>query len=215
MRCLWACLAAAVLTVGGAASAATVQHLSLGELAERSEQVLIGTVIRQESRLERDPVQIFTDTELAVERVLKGPREKGPPLVLTQLGGTAGAGTERRTQRIAGYPEFAVGERVLVFLERTDTGRLVVTGLAQGKYTLVTDPKSGETLAVRAVHGLHYVGQRQRPQAVIEGAPVDPDRVPLGQLLDIIDGRRPRAVAPRVLGPVTPQVTLPAQENAR
>lgn len=209
----------ATLLLAAPAGAATVEHLTLGELAERSSRVFIGTVTAQRSTLETEPVRVWTETTFRVERVLKGPPTKRD-YVHRQLGGTAGEGTQRYTQKIHGYPEFSVGERVLLFLEPVGEGptRLVVTGLAQGKFTLRTDAKTGETLALRDTGDLSFVGAPPVKPKTFAGAPNDPNRVPLPQLLDIIDGEKPRPVAPRVLrrpGHHTPQVSLPAPEVAR
>ncbi len=194
-------LAAALLL--GTAQAATVIRLQPGAMAERSELIFIGTVAAQRSALEETPGRVFTYTTFAVEQTVKG--EKQSTFTLRQLGGLVGEGTAQIGTVVPGYAEFAVGERVLVFLERTDTGRLVVTGLAQGKYSLQTDGKSGQVLAVRDLDGLHLVGNA--PQKVFAGVPQDLDRLLLPDLLAVVAGKRPAPLAPKVVR--TPQVSLP------
>lgn len=177
------CLVAVALLFAGTAGAATVERLTLGKLADRSELVFVGTVASQRSVAEHDPVRVWTQTTFEVEESLKGPKATGP-IALRQLGGAA----EGYGQEVPGYATFAVGERVLVFLERTQTGRLVVTGLAQGKFTLTTDPKTGDVLAERSFAGLNFTSP---PPTTLAGMPSNPNRVALRDLAAIVRGRRP------------------------
>jgi hypothetical protein len=109
---------------------------------------------------------------------------------------------------VPGYARFKVGERVMLFLERADTGQLVVTGLAQGKYTLTTDAKSGVVIAERDLDGLHQLGKR--PARVFANVPQNPNRMTLGQLLNVVKGERPPAFnPPKVLRHSTPQLSVP------
>lgn len=205
-----ALLGACALLISTAAPAATVLRLEPGALAERSEIIFIGTVAAQASRLQTTPKQVCTDTRFAVDEVLKGklPGAQSASFTLTQLGGVVnGYGTQ-----VPGYARFAVGERVMLFLERADTGRLVVTGLAQGKYTLMPDPKSGIIIAQRGLGGLHQVGNR--PDKVFKNAPTNPNRMTLGQLLGVIADRKPPAFnPPKVIRHRTPQVFV--EEGAK
>lgn len=204
---LW--LTAVVLA--GAAQAATVLRLEPGALAERSELIFIATVEQQRSRLQPDPKQVFTETLFGVDEVLKGKLPAGNPAAgasasfwLTQLGGRV----ENYGTAVPGYARFAVGERVLLFLERADTGQLVVTGLAQGKYTLTTDAKSGTVIAQRDLDGLHQVGRAAT--RVFANVPGNPNRMTLSALLNLVNGTRPpRFAPPKVLRHQTPQLSLP------
>lgn len=207
---------AAALLFASAASAATVLRLEPGALAERSALVFIATVAQQDARLQTQPRQVFTDTVFAVDDVLKGKLADGNPrqgesktFTLTQLGGAVeGYGTQ-----VPGYARFVVGERVMLFLERTTTGRLVVTGLAQGKYTLTDDPKSGVTIAQRGLGGLHQIGNA--PDKVFANVPSNANRMTLGQLLGLVVDQQPprldKAVfnPPKVIRHQTRQLSVP------
>lgn len=209
-----AVVAAALLAWMSAApaEATTVLELSVAEMAERSEVVFVGRVTRQSSRLDvriEDgirTVRVWTDTTFAIERVLKGTKRR--ELTLAQLGGEAGEGTDRIRQVVHGLPTFTVGEEVVVFLERTDTGRLVVTGLAQGKYTLRPDPAGGPPIAVRSTAGLHTVGRRNKRIRRLVGVPPTEDRLTLPQLEALVRGERPVPAPVRIFR--TPQVSIPA-----
>ncbi len=195
MRRGW--LLAAFLAVGGAsgamlaepAEAATARALSPGQLADRSALVFIGTVERQSSRFVAEGNRVVTDTVFAIEQVVKGPDKHRRTFELTQLGGAVGEGMHRRATEVPGYARFSVGERVLLFVEPTSTGRLVPTGLAQGKYRLQGTPGTDKVMAVRDLDGLHVVGAG--PVRHLAGVPRDPNRMALGQLLRIVRGERP------------------------
>ncbi|MCA9548318.1 MAG: hypothetical protein KC613_28135 [Myxococcales bacterium] len=198
------------------ASAATVEHLNLKRMVEMSELVVIGTVTAQGTRVEVSPRQVFTETAFEIEEVVQGDKAR-PFMVLEQLGGTAYPGTpEEFTTVVPGYPQFRVGERVLLFLERTPAGNLVITGLGQGKYTLFDDPKTGLTWAARDTTDLNIVRRQRDPDLVFMGAPRSMDRMPLPQLLGLIQGRPVGPDVPvRIVGPKTRQLTLPAPGEVR
>lgn len=175
------------------AEAATVQALSPGQLADRSTLIFIGTVERQASRFVSEQNHVVTDTTFRVEQVIKGAKHQ-TTFALTQLGGSVGEGQHQRATHVPGYARFTAGERVMLFLEPTTTGRLVPTGLAQGKYRLKADPASGETMAYRDLGGLHVMGRG--PVVHLMGAPQNPNRLTLQQLLAIARGERPTAPVP-------------------
>ena len=182
-------LSIAGLVLAGAASAATVKKLTLKNLVDVSTVIFQGVVKAQSSQRRDSPLQIHTQTVFQVNKVLKGAQRSS--YTLTQLGGVHGEGAQRIVQQVPGYARFKVGERVLIFLEPTTTGRLVVTGLAQGKFTLAEDPTfPGRLLATRSFHGLHFEGGGGRT-VVLEGQPDNGRTFPMSQLLDVIDGRRP------------------------
>lgn len=191
--------AAALLLLWGLAEAATVKALSPGALADRSAVVFIGTVSGQESRFVSGPNHVVTETTFTVEKAVKG--SVGATWVLTQLGGVVGEGAAMRGTAVPGYATFEKGERVVLFLEATATGRLVPTGLAQGKYRVIE--QDGERLAVRALGELHMVGHGADRHLL--GAPRDPNRLRLDDLLAIVAGERPSAPVPLVRRPVDPR----------
>ncbi len=213
-RWLWV-----IALLGGLAtptSAATVEHLNLTQLVDMSELVVIGTVTAQGTRVEEAPLRIFTETAFELEQVVQGHKAR-PYLVLEQAGGVAYEGTDRAiTLTVPGYPTYQVGERVLLFLTRTAVGTLVVTGLGQGKYTLYDDPKTGVTMAARDLRDLNIVRAQRTPDAAFVGVPLSLDRLPLAQLVAMIQGRPMGPGVPaRIVGPRTRQLTLPAPGEVR
>lgn len=199
-RLSWLCMGLAMIYSGGAIGA-TVVALGPQALAERSEQIFIGTVIAEEVIAKRSPVQVVTRTTFAVERSLKGPTL--PEIVLEQLGGAHGEGDARVVQYVDGYPRFRIGERVLLFLERTDTGRLVVTGLSQGKYLLTATDPDGSVVATRDIGNLAIRGRRHAADVHVAGVPRNHERLLLTHLEALIEGRRPVPI-PLMVRPTAP-----------
>ena len=192
---------AAVLAVPAPVGATSIVEQRVPAMAASSERIVHARVL--DVRVERvvDPkakgAQVVTTTALEVLRALKGPAEPSR-IELRELGGTAGEGSARITQTIHGMPKWRAGEEVVVFLERTDTGRLVVAGLSRGKYT-VERRVDGTVVVERAHDDLHVVGRHRTPDRYFAGAPESDDRMTLSQLEDLVAGRRPGVERPRVL----------------
>jgi len=74
----------------------------------------------------------------------------------------------------------------------------VVSGLSRGKYT-VDRRADGSVVVTRADDGLFIVGRHRKPDRYFLGAPESDDRMTLDQLEDLVAGRTPRPVAPKVV----------------
>ncbi len=181
-----------VLLLCAPAEATTLLDWGVPELTRHAELVLVGTVAAQGTRVERGlrGTRLLTDTTFAVEEVWKGRRPVA--LTITQPGGAVG---ERR-QHVHGQARFAVGERVVLFVERADTGQLVVCGLSLGKYT-VTEVPAG-LIARRTPFGLTRLDRPLR----FAGVP-DEDAMPLGVLRARVRGLVDVRPAPSVVVPRT------------
>lgn len=211
-----ALVAGAVTLAGAGAHATSLLEARVPEMAARSERVVLARVVsvrsdKVDTTRERGVVvkgaRVVTTTELQVIRTLKG-AETPTVVTLAELGGTAGEGTQRITQTIHGMPSWRAGEEVVVFLERTDTGRLVVSSLSRGKYT-VERRADGQVIVTRAADDLFVVGRHRKPDRYFLGAPASDERMTLSQLEDLVAGRTPRPAPPKVLrGPRV--LTLPA-----
>jgi len=189
-------------------SATTVLDQSVSDLTASADRVVVARVNDVRSWMDHSGgVRISTAVSLEVVEALKGPIE--PRLVeLVQPGGTAGEGSQRKTQSIPGSPRWAEGETVLVFLEKADTGRVVTSGLSMGKYTVSSGP-DGELTARRDVSELHRLYPRRAPERVVLGAAPSEDALPLSALRRLIKGERVLAF-PKVLRPArTPVGRVP------
>jgi hypothetical protein len=132
------------------ASATRLVKRSIEDLAIRSSLVVTGKVTEIESRWNDLHNQISTYVPIEIESFLKG-SQKEESITITQWGGVVGD----TAMTIIGSPAFSQDERVLVFLkpEPGTTDKIVVTGLAQGKFHVETDSVTGEVTAENEFEG--------------------------------------------------------------
>ncbi len=124
-------LALAVVALAGAtARATTVVVPSDDQLFDASRAVVEGRVTEIRSR--RTGGEIFTYVSVDVSTVLSGDVATGR-VVLKQIGGRVGDDFTS----LFGSPEFAVGERVLLYLDTDDDGAWHTAFLFLGKYSVV------------------------------------------------------------------------------
>jgi hypothetical protein len=118
------------------AHAAVSVLMSLDELVSASSLVVVATATERESRWEyvAGGRRIVTYTKLKVDRGITGPGSK--EVVVRTLGGSVG----KIGQHVSGEAAISIGKPSLLFLAKVDE-TLVVTGLAQGHYPVVTDAK--------------------------------------------------------------------------
>jgi len=152
-------LALASSFVGGpildTASGTTLVRRSTEELTVLSEAVVEGRVQSMEARWHDEHRFVYTYVTIAVDRVHKG-RLDGQTIVLQELGGSANGATVT----VPSTPEFAAGERVIVFLDVVD-GWYRCHGFAQGKFhveespagTIVSRPEDVELTFGRDANG--------------------------------------------------------------
>lgn len=100
---------------------------SVGDLTRRADVVVIGEVASVAGVWDPDRRTIQTRIELTVAETLKG--APVPALAFTQPGGQVGD----HIITVAGVATFAIGERVLVFLEGADDGSLRLADPQHGK----------------------------------------------------------------------------------
>jgi hypothetical protein len=149
-RTLARVLLAALICLSGLATATVVVRLEIEELAPLSDLVVVGKVTKIESTWNQEQTKIYTKVWIQTEEVLKGPNQLEPVLVKTLGGEVDGVNAN-----FVGAPSFVRGERVLLFLElRTDGEGYLTVGMYQGKYRLVSDPRTGEIQAVRPPPGV-------------------------------------------------------------
>ena len=156
----------AILTAGllcaFTASATSVPRLSFEELTDRSELVVSGQISRSWADWDSSHHFIWTRYELVVSGVYKGAARSS--VVLSEPGGEVGG----MGQSIAGSVRYAVGDKVVVFLERVPNGYLRTTGWSQGKFMV---DSSGRVHGGGALAGIDLV-QTNVAQAVRD-LPVD------------------------------------------
>ncbi len=184
MKAVVTLAAVATVLAAGAASATSTKLLSLDQLIQQSSKVVAADVTAKEAVWKGRFLK--TRVKLKVADCMKGACEEEEVEVESWGGDKDGI-----TMRVDGSPQFAVGEKVVVFLRSlggTDTnagGTLHTVGMAQGKFV----PAFGATGALtRDQTGLKLVGALAPP---IEGTADEPDA---GVLEDDPDqaGRIPR-----------------------
>jgi hypothetical protein len=158
MRTLLSGLVCAV-TLAVPVRATTIIPADLGELSRDARAIVRGRVAALDAQWTEDRGTIETIVTLEVERYLKG--ALGPALRFRVPGGDLG----RFRSIVVGAPEFAVDERVVVFLGARGPSVPHVLGLNQGVFRvvraagtagwLVTSPAMGPLTAgtVRIVRG--------------------------------------------------------------
>lgn len=129
-----------------------VEEKSISSLSEGSEGIVIGEVKKilpgQKSvdKITGETI-VFTDIILSVDKSLKG--IFGNKITIRLPGGTAGEGKEKLTVIVEDVPTFAMGEKVLVFLSKSNDGLFdlsdeyyTIEGWFQGKYKITSDGKA-------------------------------------------------------------------------
>jgi hypothetical protein len=122
------------------AGATSLLYRDVPALTRASDAIVVGRVVKTESRWTSDHRRIVTDVTLEVSESLKG--APGSTVVVRQAGGQIG----EIGQRVDGMASFARGEEVLVFLTQRPDQSFLLSGMAQGKYR-VEHATNGKVLA--------------------------------------------------------------------
>lgn len=174
-------LASILALVLGATSshASTLVHFDTAQLTQASDQIVIGKVESVRSYWGTGRRTILTDAVVRVNDTLKG--EVAATVVITQLGGEV----DGVKVAVAGCPAFQAGEEAVLFLAHGRSDQIQLTGLAQGKFEIETDPGTGARLVQRRTPGFAI-----REARALGRADIAPPRrgaaVPLQSLLDEI-----------------------------
>lgn len=196
-RLVWALSAAALVLVVGATARATVMvEVSLEEMIQEAEVIVHGRVVRSDVRVAIDDGQMVphTFTTIEVTEWLAG--EGGETVQLRELGGTF----HGVTHHIAGTPSYAIGDEVVVFLERREDGRrdLRTFAMAQGKF-VVQHQLEGPPMIARDLEGVSFYRWGQGQQDVVEPGPQA--RMPLDAFLGYVRQVRGSARLPAGTNP--------------
>ena len=142
-----------VVLVPSLASATIVRSLTVEQMAQGADAVILGTVSKQTSGWNEGKTRIYTVTSISVTQSWKGSHTVGSVIDIRQIGGTVG----QLTQTVVGNAKFTVGEDVVVFLERSPTEDMYfVMGMAQGRMGVVPGP-NGPVVKRPSLHGIELV----------------------------------------------------------
>lgn len=196
------------------AQATSVRLLSLSEIRDQADTVIVGLVVSVSTRLSPQGKMIWTDYEVVVEETLAGPVRESPTIV-SFAGGQYGG----RAVTIHGMPQLVVGERYVLFLHPQDDIMTATIGWGQGIFESVdiSDKAGGSRTVLLSYDGLPlYLDQDKQ---LFRGAPV---QVQAGKLVSrpLQQSRPPeleRAPNPIVYdaeGNVIPQETVKLRRAA-
>lgn len=135
---LFASIAALALGGGNAALAKSMKKQNLVDLMSQSDSILIGTVTEKADGFHHGLP--YTEVTLDVGRSVKG--NHGSTYSFRQFGLIApkamGNGRVNMMVTPAGWPTYAKGEKVMLFLHKaaSETGFQTTAGLDQGKFTI-------------------------------------------------------------------------------
>lgn len=171
------------------ASASVVVPLDLDALCDHSAAIVLGRVEARESRWTEDHSAIYTDVTVRVLDALKGEARPGDTVVVRRLGGSV----DGMGMKVFGEASYALGEEVVVFLERRGgpgnevPGVLWTVGMAQGKLRVAT--VNGQPMALRDLSGLSLLRASKAQAPSPNPATELRAHIPLDELLRTVRAR--------------------------
>lgn len=169
-----------LICVASSAHASTFFIPSDDDLIIGARAIVRGKVLSVSCQVDEQTGRIFTYVRVRVRQVLKG--EIGEPeIVLKEQGGRAGD----RGSVIFGSPQFAAGERVVLYLDTRRDGSLRVHQMFLGKFSIISNPATGERAVVRDTGGKN-ITVLQRDAG---GEAVATSRMELSAYLDMVQRR--------------------------
>jgi subtilase family serine protease len=140
-----ALLLLSVLLLTVPAGAGIVIPMDDDDLILGADAIVLGQITRLESH--RDVFdRIDTYVTVGLDEVYKGDL-RGSEITIREIGGSVGD----RAYWVFANPEFVVGERILLFMDQASDGTLRTYHFYLGKFSIVTDPATGDPAAVRGV----------------------------------------------------------------
>src|SRR5215216_6632007 len=124
--------------------ATTVIRPSDDDMAIGARAIVRGKVLSIESRFDEQQSRIYTYITLKVQEVIKGEITERK-IVIKELGGQAGG----RISVIYGNPQFARGEKVLLYLDTWKDGSLRTHQMFLGKFSIIKDKVTGHRIVFR------------------------------------------------------------------
>ena len=128
-------LLAALTLAATAARATTVEPMTFSEIVDGAEVIAVGAVTAIADTWDAEREIPFTEVTFSVLEVLKG-EVGGAELTLQFLGGPVPEGS---TLVVAGMPQFAVGDRAVLFAAANGLQACPLVGWWQGLYRLFYD----------------------------------------------------------------------------
>lgn len=137
------------------ASASIVVPMSLKDLTEHADLIVVGISSEITSDWDSKRRNIFTYITLVPERCFKV-TECPNQIWIRQLGGTV----DGITQIVHGGPRFHKNEKVVLFLEKTAGNYYRVIGLSQGKFSVVHHQNENKDYVTRDLSRLTFADRQ-------------------------------------------------------
>jgi hypothetical protein len=139
------CLVLLAVVVGllagaGSLRASLLRAMSLAELANTADRIVVGSVRSVNAAWDLQHRRIISTIEVDVEESWKGPESASRRIAIIQPGGAVGD----IEMSVGGMPSFSVGEKSVLFLQ--GQRRFQVTGMGQGKRPLLWNEGSKQWL---------------------------------------------------------------------
>ena len=168
--------------------ATTVFRQSLADLVHKAETIVVGTVSAIQAEWNAETERPYTRVTLIGLDVRKGQTQE--TLTLRLLGGPTPDG---RRLRIAGTPDFRLGDRVVLFVVGNESHAVPLVGMWQGVYRVLFDTERGEDVVYTdAMRPLTRLPTAAGGAMAFDHAPAAPHReaaepLALDTLLEAID----------------------------
>lgn len=154
-------LAASLLLLPLQASATLSQAMTFDQKVENAQSIVLGKVVRSESRWDEGRRWILTYTTFRIERSMKGLPSQEVTLV------TPGGSVDGIRQETIGVPRFEIGDEHVIFVRHSQAGPTVLY-FDQGAYEVAT--VRGERI-VKPVVSSNVLIDTQRGMAVSPEGP--------------------------------------------
>ena len=119
------------LSLSTLANATIVEILSVDELSEKSNLIVIGITTQKHSYYTADSTMILTDVYIKITNKIRG--DCKDEIIVVVEGGTVG----ETTTRVLGGPVFPIEKQILLCLEETkDSNKYRIFGFNQGKFDI-------------------------------------------------------------------------------
>jgi len=183
--------------------ATTVVMVSDTDLIVSSRVIVIGTVISTTSAWDDTGSVVWTYVEVLTDRVLKGNISQ-KRIVLKQLGGSVG----ESGLRVFGQAGFALGERVLLYLNTAGDGTLHAAHNFIGKFSVKQDASGREFVERSAGAGEVEILAQSEDEEVTNLAPLDEY---LGKIRNILHREADRVAQIEAAQSLLPLLTVPPE----
>jgi hypothetical protein len=118
--------------------AARVKRLTLTEIRDNAEKIIVGVVVSSSTRLTDEGDMVWTDYEVEVEETLRGKQGQAYETV-----SVAGGSLEGINVGIVGVPHFKIGSRYVFFLLPGQNYVVPTVGWGQGIFEVLTQNVTG------------------------------------------------------------------------